>query len=85
MKTLVLLILLIAAVALYYGYEPYDLVLHFKPTTSAPIKHMRVPTEQPTEQLPERRNTSIVIAPAPDGSLEHRWPKAAPTSTPTNK
>jgi hypothetical protein len=83
MKSIILLVLLIAAVALYFGYEPYDLVLLVKPTTSAPVKHAHVATEQVTEQASGLRNTTIVVASAPDGSLERRWPKSVPTPTPS--
>ena len=84
MKPIILLVLLTAAVALYLGYGPYDLVLLFKPTTtSEPVKHAKMATEQVTEQAPERGNTTIVDAPAPDGSLQHRWPKTVATPTPT--
>jgi hypothetical protein len=83
MKPIILLILLAAAVAFYFGYEPYDLVVMFKPTTTEPVKHARVKTAEATEQAPERGNTTIVDAPAPDGSLQQRWPKTVSTPTPS--
>jgi hypothetical protein len=84
MKGIILFVLLTLTVALYLGYGPYDLVLLFKPTTSAPaVKHARVATEQATEQTPVPRNISITVAEAPDGSLDHRWPKTVATSTPS--
>jgi len=36
-------------------------------------------TAAPATELDEQpRNTQTVIAPAPDGSLEHRWPSPSP-------
>jgi nitrate/TMAO reductase-like tetraheme cytochrome c subunit len=84
MKGIILFVLLTVTVALYLGYGPYDLVLLVKPTTSAPaVKHAHVATEQATGQTPVPRNTSVIVAEAPDGSLDHRWPKTVATSTPS--
>jgi hypothetical protein len=84
MKGIILFVLVTVTVALYLGYGPYDLVLLVKPTTSSPaVKHAHLATEQATEQTPAPRNTSIIVAEAPDGSLEHRWPKTVATSTPS--
>ncbi len=82
MKTIILLVLLTAAAALYFGYEPYDLVEAFKPAPAELAKHARVKREPVPEPTPERRDTTIVAAPAPDGSLQSRWPKGLSTPTP---
>jgi hypothetical protein len=84
MKGIILFVLVTATVALYLGYGPYDLVLLFQPTTSAPaVKRAHAAAEQATEQTPVPQNTSIIVAAGPDGSLEQRWPKAVATSTPS--
>jgi hypothetical protein len=75
-KTVLLLVLLAALVAFYFGYEPSDLLPSFNSGPAAPPKARHTsnrPAEPaaPTSEPP--RNTAIVIAGAPDGSADRRW------------
>jgi hypothetical protein len=83
-KTFVLLILLLAVVAFYFGYGPYDLVRAFQPARPASIKRVHRAAPEPTSEQPRTKNTSVVVATSPEGSLENRWspyPSALPTAT----
>jgi hypothetical protein len=86
MKTLVLLVLLGAAVAMYYGYGPSDLVALFQPRPATVVKHSHATAPEPTSDAPTPVivHTTTVVASAPDGSLASRWspyPSASPTAT----
>jgi hypothetical protein len=86
MKTVVMLVLLAAACALYFGYEPYDLIPSWPKSNTPPPKVRRAPAvaEQAPATAPQRSGGSSVIAEAPDGSLEHRWkPYPTPSPSPT--
>jgi hypothetical protein len=84
MKTVVLFVLLAAACALYFGYEPYDLIPSWPKSNTPPPKVRRAPAavEQTPATAPQRSGGNVVIAEATDGSLEHRW-KPYPTPSPT--
>jgi hypothetical protein len=72
MKTIVLLVLLTFAVALYFGYGPYDLVTMFQPKPAAAVvKHN--PDQRGVAEPPLRSVGTPVVAQAPDGSLDARW------------
>lgn len=75
MKKLVPLLLVALAVAYYFGYEPSDFIPSFSNNTPPPkVRRAAPPAEQTQNAAPVRvSGGNVVVAQAPDGSLEHRW------------